>query len=384
MPSPVMSHPLRLQRAKLLLLESDTEFCAVLQSHVIPLRVEAQVASSALEAQNLIDSGPILATIVGPGFPAVDLMKLYFDSPTQDRLWEAPLICLGKDPTSAWGRQPKKHLFLPAPIEGRVLCHHLNVLCHLQEEVRVLKKELEELYHVQEDLNDFVSVVAHDIRSPLTLVMGYADLIFNQSGLSDDVQQYIDTIKNASEVMTSLLTSLEFYASLREEEITEAIVPMSNLMEEILSELTQELNLPKLKVSLSVEHSIEGDKSMLKSMFKEILKNALLYCRNDSPTLTITSKELGERRETLVPLDRPLILFEVRDEGIGFAPKNKEIIFQPLKRLVSGTIPGHGLGLAVARRVCLRHGGTLTARSVEGQGSCFYATFPRFQKDRLL
>jgi signal transduction histidine kinase len=264
------------------------------------------------------------------------------------------------------------------------LCHHLNVLCHLQEEVRVLKKELEELYCVQEDLNDFVSVVAHDIRSPLTLIMGYADLISSQEGLSDDIQEYIGIIKNASEGMTSLLSSLEFYSSLREKKMIETLVPMSPLLEEILLELSGELKIPYPKVSLSVKHDLEGDPGMLKSMFKELLKNALLYCYHQAPVLTISSKDLSERRETLVPLDHPLILFEVRDEGIGFAPKHKEIIFQPLKRLVSGNIPGHGLGLPLARRICLRHGGTLTARSVEGQGSCFYAAFPRFQKHRLL
>lgn len=380
-----MSHPLRIQRSKILLLEADQESCSALQSKLLPLALEVHVANDFEEAQHFLEGDSLLAFLVGPTVDS-SLFEAWISSSSHLSTFQlSPLIWLNGEAPLEMACHPQKYMRLSSNCDGEELCHHLNVLCHLQEEVRVLKKELEELYCIQEDLNEFVSLVAHDIRSPLTLVMGYTDLLTSYEDLNEEVRGFLETINVASKDMATFLNSLEFYSVLRSQELSYSKLKVLDLVKDAIQELELEMKWDLSWLELDIQHEIEGDDQSLKEMFKALLKNGVMYQKADGPQcLKITSKQLGERRETLVSLDKPLVLFEVVDEGMGFEAKYKEQIFQPLKRLVGGSrYPGHGLGLASARRIVLRHGGTLTARSELGKGSRFYVTIPQRQADRL-
>jgi signal transduction histidine kinase len=377
-----MIHPLRLQRAKLLLLEDDLHRAAVILDHLLPLGVEVSVAQSVEESLEVLSSTPLMAVLCGPKILGQDLSAFYASPLAKEKaVASLPLVLLGKSPEEPLTAEAKKTVCLPTPIDGEKLRETLDVLCKLQEEVRVLKRELEELYGVQEDLNDFVSVAAHDLRAPLSLIMGYTELIKMMPDMSKEEQgNNLNVISTASQKMATLLEELEGYSKMRDREMEVEKIDMRTLIHQVLIQLQQDVGLSASGIELEVSESVEVDAKMARQLFYEIIKNAHVH-GGQGVNISIRSQILEEKRQTLVPLNHPLVVYHVEDSGCGFSVKQKELVFQPLKKLAGSS--GTGLGLALARRIMLRHGGTLTCHSEEGKGSCFYATFPLAQADRL-
>jgi signal transduction histidine kinase len=113
----------------------------------------------------------------------------------------------------------------------------------------------------------------------------------------------------------------------------------------------------------------------VRQLFQNLIANALKFRRSD----VVTSIQVGTfEAEAAAALGLPLVGICVSDNGIGFESRHAEVIFQPLERLHGrSTYAGSGMGLALARRIVERHGGTIYAEGTPGQGSRFCLTLPR-------
>jgi PAS domain S-box-containing protein len=247
-----------------------------------------------------------------------------------------------------------------------------------EEQLAALSMELEkkveertaQLQEANKSLQLFSYAVAHDLRSPLRIVSGYARVLANDYGakLDPDAQNLLNVIVGHSKLMGQLITDLLSLSQVSRAEMTTEPVDMNKLVNEVLS------NIKEAETDLTANISIEDlgscicDASMIKQVWFNIISNAIKYSRkNPAPVIQIGSKlENGTRT------------FYVSDNGVGFDMQNAGKLFEVFQRLHNKTdFEGNGIGLAISQRIIHKHGGKIWAEAKTDAGATFYFTIPQ-------
>jgi signal transduction histidine kinase len=227
----------------------------------------------------------------------------------------------------------------------------------------------EDLNRSNRDLQHFAAIAAHDLKSPLATITGFAEL------LSDDLQgkieledlEYIQTIKRSAARMTLLIDRLLKYSSVGQEPVSFEPVLTDQVVIDALDNLKPTIESTHAKVHTANLPVVYGDKSLLGQVFQNLIGNALKYRNLKTQTeIWIGATAQGDSW-----------LFSIEDNGIGFDPMDKEDIFNLFKRLDSATHEGVGIGLATVRKVIELHGGKIWAESQPGIGSKFFFNLPK-------
>lgn len=229
----------------------------------------------------------------------------------------------------------------------------------------------EELKRSNRDLEHFASIAAHDLKSPLATIIGFTELLEDSLHGKIEVQEveFIQAIKRSSARMTLLIDRLLEYSSVGREHKEFASVVLSQIVKEVSENLKASIETAKATVYIDSElPTVKGDASLLAQVFQNLLSNALKFRDPIRKTEIHINGQLKE--------DHWLI--SIRDNGIGFDPKENENIFSLFKRLDGIKLQtGSGIGLATVRKVIEIHGGTVWAESQLGVGSTFYFTLPK-------
>jgi len=233
-----------------------------------------------------------------------------------------------------------------------------------------LQQKRDELQARNEELDAYAHTVAHDLKNPLTLVVGFADMLRDtaQHTPPEEVQQYLNIIIEHGKKMGSIIEALLLLAVVRGtkeievDEVDMGFIVGENLkrIEYMLKEYEGDLRLPE---SWPTAY---GYGPWLEEVWYNYLTNGLKY-GGRPPVL-----ELGYDL-----LENNMARFWVKDNGAGFSTDKPEKLFAPLSRLTAGDYQsGHGLGLSIVRRIVERLGGKVGVESKLGSGSCFYFTLP--------
>ncbi|MCJ7621886.1 MAG: ATP-binding protein [Anaerolineaceae bacterium] len=227
--------------------------------------------------------------------------------------------------------------------------------------------------------SDFVSTVSHDLRSPLTLMRGYATMLDMVGKLNSQQSSYIQKILLGVDNMTRLVNNLLDLGRI-ETGIGLRITKLSclELIRNVLSSL--EPQAAHKNISLKIREIdqknpiIEADPALLEQSLLNLIENAIKY----SPIRG--SVEIG------VKLEDETVIFSVSDNGIGIAPLDLPHMFEKFYR--SGRREaykehGAGLGLAIVKTVTQRHGGKLWVESQLGSGSTFFLEIPIKQHQNI-
>lgn len=219
--------------------------------------------------------------------------------------------------------------------------------------------------------SDFVATVSHDLRSPLTAMRGYADLLPIIGALTEEQLEAVSKIRRAVTQMNELINDLLDLGKI------EAGIDMPRepcRLEEIVREVAEEQagRVKEKGQSLGVEIEaglppVVGNAGRLRQVVANLVDNAIKY----TPTGGQIWARLGRQGNQLV--------LRVSDTGIGIAPENQEQLFQKFYRVhtpETDGIPGTGLGLAIVRSIVEQHGGRIAVQSAAGQGSTFTVTLP--------
>lgn len=236
--------------------------------------------------------------------------------------------------------------------------------------LEALQQKRDELQARNEELDAYAHTVAHDLKNPLTLVVGFADMLRDtyQSLPPEEVQQYLSIIIEHGKKMGSIIEALLLLAVVRGtkeievDEVDMGFIVGENLkrIEYMLKEYEGDLRLPE---SWPTAY---GYGPWLEEVWYNYLTNGLKY-GGRPPVL-----ELGYDL-----LENNMARFWVKDNGAGFSTDKPEKLFAPLSRLTAGDYQsGHGLGLSIVRRIVERLGGKVGVESKLGSGSCFYFTLP--------
>jgi signal transduction histidine kinase len=236
-------------------------------------------------------------------------------------------------------------------------------------------RDVTELKKVDILKSDFVATVSHDLRSPLTLMRGYATMLEMAGDLNEQQKNYVKMIVQGVDNMSRLVNNLldlgriEFGVGLQVESI-----PVLDILERVTGGL--QMQAKQKNISLGVEiprdmpHAIEADQGLLHQAVFNLVENAIKY-----------TPEGGE--VTIYLQTSPSTLtFAIRDSGIGIQENDLARLFEKFYRGTNREAlaqRGTGLGLAIVKSVAERHGGRVWVESEAGRGSTFFLQVPLTQ-----
>ncbi len=235
----------------------------------------------------------------------------------------------------------------------------------LEQRIQERTRELKEAY---DELESYSYAVAHDLRSPLRIINGFAQALEEDNPtLGDASRLHVERIKNASRKMGLLIDGLLQLSQYARGEVQRYPVNLSAVATRLLEELAADE--PDRQVDWSVETDLQvlADPPLIDALLQNLLQNAWKYTAGTpQPRIRFFAQEHNGQRH-----------FCVSDNGAGFDMARSDKLFQPFQRLhLPHEFSGLGIGLATARRIVLRHGGTLNAQSAPGQGATFCFTLP--------
>ncbi len=219
--------------------------------------------------------------------------------------------------------------------------------------------------------SEFVSTVSHDLKTPLTAIRGFADLIRMTGSLDDQQRQFIQRIKEITAEMTDMITDLLDMGKIEAGiELQQVPCDLIRLAEDVLLSLEPRAREKEITVETEWPDDLPpvvGDPDRLKQVLMNLVGNAIKY-----------TPEGGHVWVRLLPEDGRIIA-SVQDTGYGIAKRDQKQLFQKFYRVRSDEtahIEGTGLGLAIARSIVERHGGRIWVESEPGKGSTFSFTLP--------
>lgn len=239
--------------------------------------------------------------------------------------------------------------------------------------VEKLKSKNEHLESMNSSKDNFLSILSHDLRAPFTSILGFSEIILNETKLPEkDKIEYVKFIYDSSNNQLQLINHLFDWAQIQTGKIKTDIQRLhaQSIAYSCISYLTAQAIRKNIHTNVSIPDSffIDADERLVTKIFMNLISNAIKYSyENESVEISanIYNNNFTE--------------FIVKDRGVGISETNKEKIFN-IGRLFSteGTKgeKGSGLGLMLSRLIVEKHGGEMWYFSTEGKGSEFHFTLP--------
>ncbi len=232
-----------------------------------------------------------------------------------------------------------------------------------------LRQHAADLEARNKELDAYGHTVAHDLKNPLSLIIGYSDLLEEDCATMpvDELREYLRMIARSGRKMVNIIDTILLLSSLREAD-AEMITPLD--MAHIVAEVRDRLAymIGEYQAELAIPNSWPvalGYGPWIEEVWANYISNALKY--GGSPPRI----ELGATEQ-----DDNTVRFWVRDHGPGLKPEEQARLFTPFTRLDQAHPKGHGLGLSIVQRIVEKLGGQVGVESEVGQGSVFFFTLP--------
>ncbi|GFO56640.1 hypothetical protein GMSM_36470 [Geomonas sp. Red276] len=255
----------------------------------------------------------------------------------------------------------------------------LRLLSQQRERERAAR-EIEELNHrlaarardlelANRDLEAFGHTISHDLRSPLTKISGYCQLIAEIYGptLDEQCRRFIGIIEDETVEMGALIRTLLDFSRAGRHELARREADLSEMAQVISVELACRYAGRELSFAISPGLSASCDPDLVRVVLFNLLDNACKYTGGkDKGVIEFGLDVIGRERA-----------YFVRDNGAGFDMALCGKLFHPFQRLHSDQeFSGTGIGLATVQRIVERHGGRVWAEGEPGLGAAFYFTLP--------
>jgi len=239
-----------------------------------------------------------------------------------------------------------------------------------------LKRSNEQLLEQNRDLEELLSIISHDLRSPLATIGGYASLLMKKGGAlePEERDQFAETIfrktKETSRRFDDLLTVFRTAMGQDQEEPEE--VDVRALVEEALEEAGIHEKIGRITIDIPDKlPRLLGNPTHLVHLFTNLFSNSIKFMGpQEAPRITVGYEKVTTE-------DGTGHRFSISDNGMGIPADYIDNIFRPFTRApTEKEIPGSGVGLASVQRIIRRHKGTVHVESVEGEGTTITFTLP--------
>jgi signal transduction histidine kinase/CHASE3 domain sensor protein len=247
-----------------------------------------------------------------------------------------------------------------------------------------LKQFTAELQRSNQDLEQFAYVASHDLQEPLRKIRAFGDRLTAkyQSRLEEQGSDYVARMQSAAARMQVLIEELLSFSRVSRPGIFSENLDINELIAEIRDDLETQIKREKATLVTGQLPAIRGERSQIKRLFQNLISNGIKFHKNGKgPTVEVSGSVVrGGDVQNEFNVQLPKLKYariEVRDDGIGFDEKYLEKIFTIFQRLHGRTeYEGTGIGLAICRKIVANHGGFITARSTENEGSIFIVILP--------
>jgi PAS domain S-box-containing protein len=253
------------------------------------------------------------------------------------------------------------------------------------EELQMINDELEklndQLEQSNENLQQFAHVASHDLKEPVRKIKTFLGLIEAdpENVLSPKTRSLMNRVYAASDRMFSMINGVLTYSTINASGHRTGKVDTAQVVKQIL----QDLELIIAEKGAIIEHKdlpvIDGAEILIYQLFSNLLINSLKFSRSGVPPfITITA---GAARKD----NTEFVRITVADNGVGFALHQSEQIFNMFARLHSkDKYEGTGLGLSLCKKIVYRHGGTIEASGIAGEGAVFTIMLPIHQSQNII
>jgi two-component system NtrC family sensor kinase len=235
----------------------------------------------------------------------------------------------------------------------------------------VVMQDISHLKELERLKSEFVSTVSHDLRSPLTSIRGFVDLIEMTGSLSDQQKTFVEKIRTGVSDITTLIEDLLDLGRIEAGAAFEfAPVDLSKTMVDAVENLRGHATSKQQRLRVSVPAnlpSVLGNRLRLSQVVSNLVGNAIKY-----------TPEGGDIRVWAEEQDHQLLV-SVQDTGIGISAEDQAKLFEKFYRIKTKEtedIPGTGLGLAITRSIVEKHAGRIWVDSELGRGSTFTFLLP--------
>jgi len=240
-----------------------------------------------------------------------------------------------------------------------------------ESEIYLRSRELQEanlkLRAAYRELETFSYSVAHDLRAPLRAIDGFSKLALDRYGelLGENGGDILRRLRAASERMDSLIESLLELSRTSRAAVHRGNVDLSALAEAAAVSLREAEPGREAEFVVAPGLRADADPHLAEIVVRNLLENAWKYSAVRPRARIEFGSEVRDGETS----------YFVRDDGVGFAPRDAGRLFTPFLRLHEGTeIPGNGIGLAIVARIVERHGGRAWAEGELGKGAVFHFT----------
>jgi len=234
----------------------------------------------------------------------------------------------------------------------------------------VTMQDITYLKEVDRARSEIVHTVSHDLRSPLTSVIGYTELVERAGELNDNQRDFLHRIQESIRHITSLINDLLDLGSVEADfDTRREFVQPDAILRYTLDMLQGQIRSKKLKVNVDIASSLPAirvNPIRLRQVLDNVVGNAIKYSNNG-----------GEVNVSVMAEDDQIIL-NVRDNGPGIPPADQPHVFDKFYRgsNISEQVTGSGLGLAIVKTIVDNHRGRIWVESAEGRGSSFFIVLP--------
>jgi signal transduction histidine kinase len=258
---------------------------------------------------------------------------------------------------------------LTTPVRRTELGLRVDRLLAMREQSLAAAKRIDELGRSNVDLEQFAYVAAHELAAPLAVVTGALETIAGRyrDRLDAIVQPLLDAAEHESERLQTLIQDLLAFSQAGRRAVA-APTPLRDVVDDALRALQPQIDVFDADVEIGELPVVHADARQLRIVFTNLIGNAIKYRAPDrTPRVSVTAAADGDFWAVCI-----------RDNGRGVPAERIDTIFEMFERGDTGRQVGHGIGLALCRRIVERHDGRIWAEPApDHEGSVFCFTLPK-------
>lgn len=263
-------------------------------------------------------------------------------------------------------------------LEGKFTVAIIIDITRRRQQEDVLKNAHQNLqYYARElqasnfELENFAYVSSHDLLEPLRKIQAFGERlkIAEARSLTEQGRDYLDRVLHASERMESLINDLLTFSRLSTRTQAFVQVNLNDVLKGVLADLEVSIEKTNSRFEIGELPVIEAEPTQMRQLFQNLIANAIKFRKDNEPPFI----KISAAKNMSVPGKESYdICFE--DNGIGFDEKYRDKIFNIFQTLAGRKYEGSGIGLAICRKIAIRHGGNIVANSTRDIGSVFIAS----------